>query len=578
MVSRGESTRAELRRARRGVRRGLIAVALFSAAINLLMFTGPLYMLQVYDRVLGSGSVETLVALSALALFLYAAMGLIDAFRSRALSRIAASFQARLDPVAFRLSLAQTEDNMHQGPAPGPEALSTVTRGLSSSAAASVFDIPWTPLFLLVIALFHPWLGLLALTGGAVLVLIALTQRWTTTPQESGLAAEQTRTQRLEAQAKGERETIFALGMRGSLEDRWLRRRRTALDDHVMLSDRVGGFTATARAIRLLLQSAMLGLGAWLAIAGMVSPGAMIAASILLGRALAPIEAVIGQWRLLSTALAAWRSMSRSLDTEPEAPELLALPRPEGRIEAQGVTILPPGQAHPALRNVSFEIAPGQALGVIGPSGAGKTTLARALVGLWPARIGEIRLGGARLDRYDPERLGRLIGYLPQRVSLFDGTVAENIARMDEDPDAEAILKAAKAAGVHEMILSLPQGYETQITAPGAPLSGGQAQRIGLARALYGDPVLLVLDEPDAHLDHPGATALNAAVCSVKASGGAAIIMAHRPSAIAECDILMMLEAGQRTALGPREEVLRARVANHASLAPAVRGAEGVAG
>ncbi len=267
--------------------------------------------------------------------------------------------------------------------------------------------------------------------------------------------------------------------------------------------------------------------------------------------------------------------MTRAVKDRPAAPERLALPHPEPRIDVQGITVLPPGQPEPTLRGVTFKLEPGQALGVIGPSGAGKTTLARALVGLWPARIGDIRLGGARLDRYDEERLGRLIGYLPQHIALFDGTVAENIARMDPDPDPEAVLKAAKAAGVHDMILQLPQGYETRITAPGAPLSGGRVQRVGLARALYGDPVLLVLDEPDAHLDHPGGEALNAAIRHMKAEGRAAIIMAHRPAAIAECDMLLMLENGQRAAFGPREEVLRARVSNHAKIAPARKAGSG---
>ncbi|WP_268794344.1 type I secretion system permease/ATPase [Roseivivax lentus] len=547
------------------MRRGLLAVALFSSVINILMFTGPLYMLQIYDRVLGSGSVETLVAMSLLAIFLYAAMGLLDAFRSRALGRIAGQMQTRLDPLAFRVAL-DPDGPQGKGQTPGPEALSSMTRGLSSTAAAAIFDIPWTPLFLFVIALFHPWLGILATVGGTLLVLIALSQRWLTRSREQAVAVNSQRSQRMEIQAKSERETIFALGMRGSLAERWRQVRDTGLEGHVALTDRVGGFTATARAMRLFLQSAMLGLGAYLAIQGELSPGAMIAASILMGRALAPIETVIGQWRLLSSALAAWKSLREAISNRPPTPELLALPHPKAKLEAQNVTVLPPGQPEPTLRGVSFEVAPGQALGVIGPSGAGKTTLARALVGLWPTRLGDIRLGGARLDRYEDERLGRLIGYLPQRVALFDGTVADNIARMDANPDPEAVLKAAKAAGVHDMILQLPQGYETPITAPGAPLSGGQVQRVGLARALYGDPVLLILDEPDAHLDHPGGQALNAAIRSIKARDGAAIIMAHRPSAISECDLLLMLKNGQREAFGPREEVLRARVANHADL------------
>ncbi|MCE0506912.1 type I secretion system permease/ATPase [Roseivivax sp. GX 12232] len=571
-----EASEAALTVAQRRMRRGLFVVALFSAVINVLMFTGPLYMLQIYSRVLGSGSVETLVAMSLLAIFLYASMGLLDTYRARALARIGGQLQTKLDPIAFRGAL-DPDDPLLKGQACGPEALSSVTRGLSSSAAAAIFDIPWSPFFLFVIVLLHPWLGIFATVGGGVLVLIALAQRLTTGAREQAFTNSMQRSQRMELQAKSERETIFALGMQGSITNRWGRARDTGLENHVALADRVGGFTATARAMRLLLQSAMLGLGAYLAIRGELSPGAMIAGSILLGRALAPIETVIGQWRALSVALVAWKSLKETIANRPPAPDVLALRHPEARLEAQNITVLPPGQAEPTLRGVSFDVGPGQALGVIGPSGAGKTTLARAMIGLWPARLGDIRLGGARLDRYEEVRLGRLLGYLPQRVALFDGTVAENIARMDENPDPEAVLKAAQAAGVHHMILQFPQGYETPITAPGTPLSGGQVQRVGLARALYGDPVLLVLDEPDAHLDHPGGQALKNAIRSVKERDGAAIIMAHRPAAISECDLLLMLDNGQRVAFGPREEVLKARVANYVNLKAVPKFGESVA-
>ena len=310
----------------------------------------------------------------------------------------------------------------------------------------------------------------------------------------------------------------------------------------------------------------MLGLGAYLVLQNELTPGAMIAGSILMGRALAPIELAIGQWGLVQRARKGWDSLATLLGEIPPEPQKTPLPQPRARLEAQAVTVIPPGQQQASLRAVSFDIKPGSAVGVIGPSGAGKSTLARAITGVWRPAGGKIRLDGASLDNYEPDVLGHHIGYLPQRVQLFDGTIADNIARLDPNPDPEKIVTAAKKAAAHDMILKLPEGYDTVVTTTGGRLSGGQIQRIGLARAMYDDPVFLVLDEPNSNLDNEGSNALNAAIRAMKAEEKSVIIMAHRPAAIEECDTLLVLENGTRVAFGPKDEVMRAVVKNHAEI------------
>lgn len=538
---------------------GLIAmVALFSVAVNLLLLTGPLYMLQVYDRVLTSRSAPTLVALSGLAAALFAGLGVLDHARGRILARIGARLQDRLDQRVFVAA-------QHRLVAlPGDPAALAAQRDLeslqrlwASPLMVAGFDLPWTPLFLAALFAFGAPLGWLAVAGGALLVCLALLNQRLCEPllQEATtltLAAER----RAEDLAKGA-EPVLALGMQDNAFARWAALRRAALDQTVGAADRGGVFTALSRTLRMMLQSAALGLGAWLVLNDRLSGGAMVAASILLGRALQPVEQIIAQWPLLSRAAQARGRLALLLSRHPPEGARTPLPRPAARLEVQNLTVLPPGQGVAVLRGLSFAVAPGQALGVIGPSGAGKTALARALTGLWPAAVGTVRLGGATTDQFGAAALGRLTGYLPQQVVLFDGTVAENIARLAPNPDAGALTDAARRAAAHDMILHLPQGYDTPAGTLGGRLSGGQMQRIGLARALYGDPVLLILDEPNANLDHEGTEALNAAIRAHKAAGGAVLIMAHRPAALQECDLLLMLEDGRQRAFGPRDQVLR---------------------
>ena len=557
----------ELKAARRQGRQLYVVIFLFSFFVNLLMLTGPLYMLQVYDRVLGSRSEETLMALSALLLILFIAMGFLDHARNRIMMRVAARFQDALDKRVFqaavrRLTLAPNDANAIVA----QRDLESIQRYLASPVHLAFFDIPWTPLFVAAIFVFHPALGWLAIAGGACLIAITFLNRGMT--QAPLLRANMTTTvaDRLGENLKSESETVQALGMADAGFNRWNKARSSALAATINAGDLGGIFTVTSKTFRLFLQSAMLGVGAYLVLQGELSPGAMIAGSILLGRALSPIEVLVGQWAVVQRSQEGWSRLAILLSQQPKEAARTALPRPRAMLDISALTVVPPGASQAVLRMVSFTVQPGQAVGIIGPSGSGKSTLARALIGVWRPAGGKIRLDGATLDQYDPDVLGSYIGYLPQRVTLFDGTIAENIARLAEAPDAAKIVEAAKRAAAHEMILKLPDGYDTPVSSIGGRLSGGQIQRIGLARALFGDPVLLVLDEPNSNLDNEGSHALNQAIKAMKAAGNAVLIMAHRPAAIQECDTLLVLEDGARRAFGPRDQVLREMVKNHTEI------------
>ena len=564
-----EKGQAELRAARRENRGLFWAIGLFGVFVNLLMLTSPLYMLQVYDRVLGSRSVATLIALSLLVMFLYAMYGVLDFARGRVMARVGARFQSRLDQRVFDAVLRKSAVRGTEETASNLADLEAVQRLYSSPAFLSLSDIPWSPLFFAAIFVFHPWLGFLALAGGAVLVIIgtinqSVSRNPLRTAGKAGIQAD-----RMASHLREEAELVVSLGMRDAAFQRWRKGRNEALGAQIRSADLGGSLMALSKAFRLLLQSAMLGLGAYLVLKGEMTPGGMIAGSILMGRALAPIEQTIGQWSVIERARTGWQNLATLLTEVPAEAPRTALPHPRARLDVQQLTVVPPGQSQASLRMINFKLEPGQALGVIGPSGAGKSTLARALTGSWRPAGGVIRLDGAALDQYDPAKLGQYIGYMPQRVQLFDGTIAENIARLLEERDDDKIVAAARRADAHQMILELPMGYDTPVSVAGGRLSGGQIQRIGLARALYGDPVLLVLDEPNSNLDNNGSIALNNAIRKIKEEGGIVIIMAHRPAAIQECDMLMMLDGGLRTAFGPRDEVLRSVVQNASEITSA---------
>ncbi len=556
----------ELRGVRKESRHLYWSVAVFSFFVNLLMLTGPIYMLQVYDRVLGSGSKETLFALSLLVVFLFFLMGILDFVRGRVMARVGARFQDGLDHRVFDASLRRAAVGSNQSSETALQDLEAVQRLLTSPVLTALFDLPWTPLFLFGIALFHPWLGMLAIAGGSLLILAAIFNQIATRRPMEQMATSSHVAGRVSAHLQSEAEMVSALGMREAAFERWRNVRKRSLQQTIAASDVGGSFSVGIKTFRLFLQSAMLGLGAYLVLEGDITPGAMIAGSILLGRALAPVELSVNQWGVVQRARKGWNSLAELLgEVPPERPKT-QLPVPKANLAVQQATILPPGESQATLRMISFDVAPGEAIGVIGSSGAGKSTLAKAITGVWRPAGGKIRLDGASLDQYDPTALGSYIGYLPQRVELFDGTIAENISRLAKDPDPAKIIAAAKKADAHNLIVKLPDGYDTLVSAHGGRLSGGQIQRIGLARAMFGDPVILVLDEPNSNLDNEGSQAVNLAIRNMKKEGRSVIIMAHRPAAIQECDKLLALEGGMKRAFGPKEEVLKEVLRNHADV------------
>lgn len=540
----------------------ILAAACFSLFANLLMLAGPIYMLQVYDRVLSSGSVPTLVSLSLILLFLYLLLAVLDGVRRRIMLRVAVKLDRSLEARLFEATIRQASLGA-QGQ--GPDALEEIShlgRFIAGPVGTTLFDLPWTPIFFAAIFLFHPLLGLLAVGGALALILFTLANQLLSKRAEREGTRVATHISRIAQQARAEAETLRGQGMEKGIFQTWQGLRKKQSESDLSAGEVGASFVSATRALRLALQSAMLGCGAWLVLGQEMTPGGMIAGSILLGRALSPIEALLSQWALIRRGIGAWYSLCRILYRVPKERPRTALPLPEGRVSLGSVTVVPPGEKRATLRDLSFELEPGQALGVIGPSGSGKTTLARILTGVWPATAGTVKLGGVPLDQYDQEALGRSLGYLPQAVRLFDGTLAQNIASLMAVPDSDAVIAAAQAADAHGMIADLPDGYDTEVRDGQSRLSGGQIQRIGLARALFGDPALLILDEPNSNLDNEGTQALNKAIRSLKQKGRTIVVMAHRPAAIQECELLLVLEEGRRKAFGAKEEVLASMVRN----------------
>jgi len=538
-----------------------IGVGLFSGIINVLALTGSFYMLQVYDRVLTSRSIETLIGLTLLMALLYLANGVLDFIRMRIMARVGVRIDSDLREKVFAaiqilpLRVRQGSDGLQP-----VRDLDQIRNFLSGMGPTAFFDIPWVPIYLAVVFLLHPVLGLFALVGALMLIcLTILTELRTSAPLK---AASKSGSERLVFGESTRRnaEVIRAMGLGPQMQARWAELNARYLGDQLQASDAAGGIGSLSKVLRMLLQSGILGLGAYLVVKGEVSAGAIIASSITMSRSLAPIETAIAHWRGFVSAR---QSYHRLVDVfhavDQETIEVIDLPAPRKMITVQGLTVAPPGVMRPVVSNVSFALEAGDGLGVIGPSASGKSSLARALVGVWqPVRMGgSVRLDGASLDQWTPEKLGPHIGYLPQAIELFDGDVAQNIARFDPNATSENVIAAAQAAGVHDMIVGLPNGYQTQIGESGQALSGGQRQRVALARALYGNPFLVILDEPNSNLDASGDNALTAAIRSVRARRGIVIVIAHRPSALAGVDKVLAMANGQAQAFGPKEEVLR---------------------
>lgn len=569
--------RAEYKKAFWSARGLFIVAGIFSCFVNLLMLTGPLFMLQVYDRVLASGSQETLLVLFALVAGLFAVMGVLDYLRSRILANAGARFQAMLDGRVFdgvmRRSLSPSE---RAKPAAALRDLESIQQFLSGNAPFAFFDAPWVPIYLGAIFLFHPLLGAFSLAAAILLFLVALlNQIMTKEPEiESRMAAMES--EKFAESMRREAETVRALGMGGAARGSWGEMRGRALQAQMQHSTRAGFFQTFSKTFRMFLQSAILALGAWLAVKQEISPGMMIAASILMGRALAPVDQAIANWRVFVRARRGAQALQEFFAITPVVEPKTTLPEPKPSLEVTGLAVAPPGERTPIIRGVNFSIEPGEAVGVIGPSASGKSTLARALVGVWQPLAGEIRFDGATLDQWSESELGRRIGYLPQDVGLFSGNIAKNIARLSPDMNEDEVVKAAQRAGAHRLIVGLPNGYDTEIGEGGAQLSGGQRQRVGLARALYGDPPILIFDEPNANLDSEGEATLVQAIRDAKERGCAVIVMAHRPSAIAACDKLLVMNDGQQQAFGPSDEILRQTTSNHAQVTPINRAAGGL--
>lgn len=566
----------ELRAARRLGIHLMWAAFIFTIFVNLLGLTGSLFMLQVYDRVLPSRSVETLMALFLLISALFLLMAALDYARGRVMARVGARFQTALDRRVFEATLRRAISPTERGmPTSALRDVEAVQQFFISPVMLALMDLPWVPFFMASLFIFHPMLGWAGLAGGAILIVLTLANQMLTAQKVTQAQTASLGATFLAEQVRGGAEVVMTQGMRRAMTDRWAARRIDGLTQVLSANDWTGSFSTLTKTFRQYLQSVMLAIGAYYLMKGEMSSGGMVASSILLGRGLAPIEQALGQWPVVQKARAGWVSLGRYLASTPIHPPVADLPAPKARLMVTGLTVVPQGARAPTLRNVTFRLEPGQALGVIGLSGSGKSTLARALLGYWPPSGGEIRLDGATLDQYDADTLGRHIGYLPQLVTLFTGSVSENIARMSQTPDAEGVVAAARRANAHEMILRLPEGYNTVIEGANSQLSGGQRQRIALARALYGDPALLILDEPNSALDAEGSEALNAAVRDMKTAGRAVIIMTHRPLAIAECDFLVVLEGGIVTMSGPRDQVLEQSVKNANNLKPALQRSRG---
>lgn len=551
------SARTELGDALRACRGAFLGVGLMSCMINILYLTGSFFMLEVYDRVLPSRSVPTLVGLIVLAAGLYIAQGVLDLLRGRILVRIGSSLDEALSPRVFhtvvRLPLLAGKNN--EGLQPLRD-LDNVRTFLSGQGPSAFFDLPWLPLYLAICFAFHPMIGVTALIGALLLVaLTVLTEFMTRAPAEeaANLAA---RRGGIAASGRRNAEVVVAMGMAGRLAARWKDANETYLAGNQRTSDVAGGLGAIAKVMRMMLQSAVLGVGAYLVINQEASAGIIIAGSILSARALAPVDLAIAHWKGFVTARQSWHRLNGLLHVLPTQSPVTQLQNPREKLSIENVSIAPPGEQRVTVTDVAFTLKAGNGLGVIGPSGSGKSSLLRALVGVWKPVRGHVRLDAAAIEQWAPDDLGRHIGYLPQDVELFSGSIADNISRFDLAAKDDDIIAAARQAGVHELIVSMKEGYDTEVGEHGSVLSAGQAQRIALARALYGDPFLIVLDEPNSNLDTEGDEALTRAVRAARARGAIVIVVAHRPIGIEGVDMLLVLKDGRMQAFGPKEQVL----------------------
>lgn len=558
LLSFNEQGQKELLQALKGVKKHFTYAGIFSACVNLLQLVPILYMLQVYDRVMSSGSYSTLGALTILMIALLMALGAFTWVRSQVLvaasNKIDLLLRERIFNSTFKLALVSAAGKNNIQPLTD---LIGLRQFLTSNGVYAFFDAPWFFIYVTVMYLFHPWFGYIAVFAVLVMVALAiLTEKATSLKLKDANSAAALANSQLISNMRNA-EVIAALGMTDAVRERLLQLNNKALVLQANASKEAGKLGAVSRSFRMIIQSLALGLGAYLALEQEISAGMVIAGSLLLGKALGPIDSLVGNWRSFSAARDQFNRLAKLMDEMPVEPERMRLPAPQGRLTLENVFVTPPGARTPVLRGVSFELQPGDALGIIGPSASGKSTLARTILGIWPTINGKVRLDGADIQTWNRADLGPYIGYLPQDIELFDGTIAENICRF-QPADPERIVEAAKMAGVHEMILRQPDGYDTIIGGSGGVLSGGQRQRIGLARAIYGNPRLLVLDEPNSNLDDQGEKELVAAISRIKQTGCTVIIISHRTMILSVVDKLLLLKEGTVAGFGQRDQVLAA--------------------
>lgn len=548
---------SELGKVLQQYRKAFYRLGAFSAVINLLMLMPSVYMIQVFDRVLHSRNETTLLMLTLMTVGMFMLMGALELVRSQTLIRVGNHLDMSLNHRVFTAAFEQNLRKSNGNAAQSIHDLTTLRQFLTGNGLFAFFDAPWAPIYLVACFLFHWQLGVFVLVGMLILVFMTyLTEKLTKEPlaeaNRAAIAAGNYANNNLR-----NAEVIESMGMLPALRERWFRFQGRLLEKQTEASDKAARINAVTKFIRISMQSSVLGLGALLVLENHISSGMMIATSILMGRALGPVELAIGTWKQLISARAAYQRLEELLETYPARGTQMSLPRPEGHISVEGAIVVPPGAQASVLKGLTFAINAGDVVGVVGPSASGKSTLARALVGIWPAQAGKIRLDGADVFQWNKDELGPHIGYLPQDIELFQGTIAENIARFGEI-DSEKVIDAAKRAGVHDMILRLPQGYETMLGDGGGSLSGGQKQRIGLARAIYGSPAIVVLDEPNSNLDDIGEQALVRAIAALKAAGTTVILITHRTSIINAVDKMLVLRDGQVGFYGPRDQVLQA--------------------
>lgn len=549
---------AQLADAMRACRGAFVSVGITSGFINILMLSGAIYMLEVYDRVLTSRSIPTLIGLTVLVAGLYLFQGVLDIIRNRILIRIGSALDESLSGRVYEALIRMPLRTRVSGDGIQPLRDLDQVRGYSSGPGLSaLFDLPWMPVYIFVCFLFHPLIGVGALAGAAILVTLTIVAEVTSRKAITDAAQLGAQRNALAEASRRNAEVVHAMGMSGRLASQWSDSNARYMATQRRVSDISSTFGSISKVARMALQSAILGLGAYLVIQQEATAGIIIASSIITSRALAPIEQVIGNWRGFTAARQGWRRLSELLQLMATQDAPMSLPPAEKSLDVSNVTVIPPGGRLAVVHDVSFSLKAGDALGIIGPSASGKSSLARALVGIWPAARGNVRLDGATQDQWSQDDLGRNVGYLPQDVELFAGTIAQNISRFDEQATPDSVIHAARIADVHNLVLKHSQGYDTEIGEGGMVLSAGQRQRIALARAVFGDPFLVVLDEPNSNLDAEGDKALTKAVMSIRNRGGIAIVVAHRPTALVAANLVMVMGEGRLQDFGSKDEVMK---------------------